>query len=63
VDLDLKIVSILREFDRVRFRHMYNKTLSDWSPLRPPNSTFRVERNYTTYRRTNPFTRLRIFRL
>ena len=48
MELHLKNVSILREFDRVRVRHRYNKTLSDWSPLRPPNFTLTVECNYST---------------
>jgi len=48
VEWDLKNVSILCEVDRIRVRHTYNKTLSDWSLLRPPNFTLTVEWNYST---------------
>jgi hypothetical protein len=55
MELDLKIVSIFCEVDRVIFRHIYNKTLSDLSPLRPPNFTLTVEWNFSTVTACNTF--------
>ena len=53
--LHLKNNSILYEVDRVTFRHRYNKILSDWSPLRPPNCTLTVERKYSIITARNTF--------
>ena len=55
MDLDLKNVSILCEVDRVRFRHRYNKTLRNLTPLQPPNLTLTVESIYSTFTAYNTF--------
>jgi len=55
VDLDLKNVAILCEVDRVRTRLRYKKALWDTSPLRPPNFTLTVDRNYSNVTTYNTF--------